>query len=108
MAPRASFAKGEGGKMGSCGNFFENLCHSGTWLPRSDRRGGANMHQIDHGDRCVRLGKRRQDRRKCPWPKTRSAELGRKRQAKKPDLTEPLHSFGREPAFFIVLPGSRG
>ena len=108
MAARAGLAEGEGGKMPAGANFFQNLCNNRTWSSRNNRRGGTDMHQVDHCDRCVRLGKRRQDRRKCSWPKTRTAELGRQRQPKKPDLTEAMDSFGREPTLFVILSGRRG
>ena len=89
-------------------NLFQNLRNGGTWSSRNDCRGGTDMHQIDHRDRCVRLGKCRDDRRKCAWPKTRTAELGWQRQPKKPDSPEYIDSLGREPTLFIVLSGGWG
>src|SRR5271170_6254588 len=89
--------------MPAGGNLFQNLRDAGRWLSRSDRRGGTDMHQIDHCDRCVCLGKCRDDRRKCSWPKTRTADLGGQRQPKKPDSAEDVDGFGREPTLFIVL-----
>jgi hypothetical protein len=73
----------------------------------SDRRGGANVHEVDHRDRGVRLGKRRDDRREGPRAKRGSSDLGGEHQPEEPGLSEGSDRFGGEATLLIVLPSRR-
>jgi hypothetical protein len=73
-----------------------------------DCGGGADVHQINHRNRCVSFGKCRGDGCECICAETRAPELGRHREPKKPGSPERINSFGREPALPIVLPGGWG
>ena len=42
-------------------------CLSRAWTRRRDRRGAENVHEIDHRDRSIRLGERRDHSRKRAW-----------------------------------------
>ena len=63
-----------------------------------DRRDGADVHQIDHRDRCVGFSKRRGDGREAARSETRPAEFGRQHQPEQPGPPERVDSLGREPA----------
>src|SRR5262249_2605198 len=104
---RARPTEGEGGQMLAGSNLFQDLRNGGAWSGRGDRRDGAGMHQVDHGNGCIRLGKCRGDGRECPWPETHTAVLDRQRQPKKPGSPEGINSLGPEPTLLIVLPGGR-
>ena len=94
--------------MPAGGDLLQGLCDCGTRPRRRDRRAPQHVHEVDHRDRCVRFGKRRGDGRECAWSETRAAELGRQHQPEQPGLPERVDSFGREPAFLVVLSGGRG
>src|SRR5260221_2183821 len=87
------------------GNLFQDLRDGGTWSSRGDHRAGADMHHIDHRDRCVGLGKCSGDSCECAWPEACTAELDRQHQPKKPGSPQRVNRLGREPTLLIVLPG---
>jgi hypothetical protein len=88
--------------------FFQNPPHGLGPSSCGDCRGGADVHQINHRNRCVSFGKCRGDGCECVCAETRAPELGRHREPKKPGSPERINSFGREPPLPIVPSGGWG
>jgi hypothetical protein len=70
MAARSSLAEGKGRQVAAGGNVVQRP-RDGCIRPGGGDRGrGGDVHEIDHRDRSVCLGKERGDRRKGPRSET--------------------------------------
>src|SRR6516225_2836169 len=63
MAARSRLTKSKRRQMTPGGDLFQGRRDGGTIARRCDRRGGADVHEIDHRYRRVRFGERGDDRR---------------------------------------------
>ena len=107
VAARSGFAECQGGQMPSGRNVLQRLRDRGTRTGRRDRRGGADVHQIDHRDGRVRFGERCDDGRKGPRSQRRAADVGGQHDPQQSGRTERRDCLGRKSGFLVVLPCRR-
>jgi hypothetical protein len=80
--------------MSAAGDLSENLYNCSSGSSCGNCRGSANMHEVDHRHRCIRLSEFRRNSSECAWPETRAAKLRRQRESKKPGMPERIDGFG--------------
>ena len=90
--------------MPAGGDLLQRLRTGGVWSSRSDRRGGTDVHEIDHRDGRVRFGECGGDGRERAWSEPRTADLTRQHQSEQPRPPERVDSIRREPTLLVVLP----
>ncbi len=107
MAARAGFAERERREMPAGGDVLQRIGNGSSGPRRDNCRGGAHVHEINHGDRRVGFGERRGDGRERERAQAGAADLGRQRQPEQPGLPQRLDGLSGEATCLVVCPGSR-
>jgi hypothetical protein len=84
-------------------DLFKRRHDGGTVARRSDGRSGADVHEIDHGDGCVRFGDRDDDGRERAGAESGSADIGRQHKSQKPSRTQGFYRLRRKSTLLVVL-----
>ena len=85
------------------GDLLQGRRDRGATARGSDRRGGAHVHQIDHGDGRVRFGERADDCRERAGSESGTADIGRQHDSEEPGGTERFYRLRRKSALLVVF-----